>query len=91
MKTKKVKIYDKQPKKDFRFDWRTIFIRNSGGFSSKRILSVIGFLTCVGLLIAAFITQKQIPDFAETMLVCCISLYGIDVVPNFWTKTINKS
>lgn len=91
MNNKKTNSYIKQPRKDFRFDWRTIFIRNSGGFSSKRILSVVGFLTCVGILIAAFITQKQVPEFAETMLVCCISLYGIDVVPNFWSKTITKS
>ena len=91
MNNKKTNSYIKQSKKDPKFDWRTIFIRNSGGFSSKRILSVIGFLTCVGILIAAFITQKEVPDFAEIMLVCCISLYGIDVVPNFWSKTITKS
>lgn len=83
-------LKNRRPKNP-RYDWRTIFLKNSGGFSSKRILSIIGFLTCVGLLIAAFILDKEVPEFAETMLICCISLYGVDAIPNFWTKSINKS
>lgn len=71
--------------------WKTIFFKNSGGFSSKRILSVIGFLTCVGVFIAAFILDKEVPEFGETLLICCISLYGVEAIPNFWQKTINKS
>jgi hypothetical protein len=47
--------------KDNRFDWRTIFLANSGGLSSKRILGVFGFLTCIGLMIAAFIMEKDVP------------------------------
>lgn len=91
MKQTKHKNFKNRKIKDPRYDWRTIFIKNSGGFSSKRILSIIGFLTCVGLLIAAFILDKEVPEFAETMLICCISLYGVDAIPNFWTKSINKS
>lgn len=74
-----------------RYDWRTIFLRNSGGLSSKRILSIIGFLTCVGVFIAAFILDKEVPEFGDTLLICCISLYGVEAIPNFWQKTINKS
>lgn len=84
-------MYRKQKTKDPRFDWRTIFLKNSGGLSSKRILSIIGFLTCVGLLIASFILEKEVPEFAETMLICCVSLYGVDSIPNFWSKNISKS
>ena len=74
-----------------RFNWKTIFLRNSGGLSSKRILSIIGFLTCIGLLIAAFILDKDVPEFGETIFIGCISLYGIDKIPSFWQKSINKS
>lgn len=81
-----------QPNRNKRdLNWRTIFIKNSGGLSSKRILSVIGFLTCVGVFIAAFILDKEVPEFGETLLICCISLYGVEAIPNFWQKTINKS
>ena len=71
--------------------WYTIFQKNSGGFSSKRILSIIGVITCIGIFIAAFILEKDVPEFGETLLMGCISLYGIDKIPNFWTKSINKS
>lgn len=74
-----------------RYDWRTIFLRNSGGLSSKRLLSIIGFLTCVGIFIAAFILDKEVPEFGDILLICCISLYGVEAFPNFWNKTINKS
>ena len=83
--------YNKPYQKNKLPSWYTIFLKNSGGFSSKRILSIIGFLTCVSLLIAAFILDKQVPEFGETLLICCISLYGVDAIPNFWTKSINKS
>lgn len=69
----------------------TIFIKNSGGFSSKRILSTLGFITCIIIFILAFIYEKEVPEFGEILFVGCISLYGIDKVPNFWNKTINKS
>lgn len=79
-------------KKDYsRFDWRTIFLKNSGGISSKRVIALLGVGICFGLLIAAFVNEKEIPEFAEIVFIGCLSLYGVDVIPNFWTKTINKS
>jgi len=72
-------------------NWYTIFQKSSGGLSSKRILSVLGILTCIIIFIAAFILEKDVPEFGETLLICMISLYGIDKVPSFWTKSINKS
>lgn len=77
--------------KDPRFDWRTIFLKNSGGISSKRILSIIGVLTCIGVFVAAFILGKEVPEYGDILLISCISLYGVDVIPNFWTKSVNKS
>lgn len=70
---------------------KTIFLANSGGFSSKRIIGIVGTFICFGLLIAAFITEKQVPEFGEIIFIGCISLYGIDTIPTFWTKNINKS
>ena len=79
-------------KKEYsKYDWRTIFLKNSGGISSKRVIAIIGVAICFGLLISAFINGKEIPEFAEVIFIGCISLYGVDVVPNFWSKTINKS
>ena len=83
--------HNKQKAKDPRFDWRTIFLKNSGGFSSKRILAIMGFVLSCVIFTVAFITEKDVPEFGETLLICCVSLYGVDVVPNFWSKTINKS
>ena len=74
-----------------RFDWRTIFLKNSGGISSKRVIALIGVGICFGLLIAAFVNEKEIPEFAEVVFIGCLSLYGVDIIPNFWSKTINKS
>ena len=74
-----------------RFDWRTIFLKNSGGISSKRVIALVGVLICFVLLVSGFITTKEIPEFAEVVFIGCLSLYGVDVIPNFWNKTINKS
>ena len=85
------KIHKKINKKDPRFDWRTIFLKNSGGISSKRVIAIVGVIICFTLLIVAFIVEKEIPDFAEIVFIGCLSLYGVDAIPNFWTKSINKS
>lgn len=74
-----------------RFDWRTIFLKNSGGISSKRVIALLGVLISFSLLIASYIQEKTIPEFAEIVFIGCLSLYGVDIIPNFWTKTINKS
>lgn len=79
----------KRRRRDPRFDWHTLFLKNSGGLSSKRLLAIIGFVVCIVIFIIGFITEKDIPDFGETLLICCVSLYGVDVIPN-WTKSINK-
>lgn len=67
-------------------NWTTLFQQNSGGISSKRVLSVIIILSCVGVFIASFITEKPIPEFGEMLLFCAVSLYGVEKIPS-WNKT----
>lgn len=61
----------------------TILLKNSGGISSKRVISLLGTFICFSLLIVGFITGKEIPDFAEVIFIGCLSLYGVEIIPNF--------
>ena len=74
-----------------KFNWRTIFQAHSGGFSSKRIFGALGLTTCLCILIASFITGKNIPDFAELVYVTSASLMGLDNVTDIFKKNINIS
>lgn len=66
---------------------KTIFFANSGGFSSKRVCGVISFFILLGVFIAAFITGKPIPEFANMILVASTSLLGIDSLKNIFSKS----
>lgn len=74
-----------------KISWKSIFQAHSGGFSSKRVFGALGMLICLGLLIAGFITEKPIPDFAELIYVTSASLLGLDNVTDIFKKTVNKS
>ena len=74
-----------------KISWKSIFQAHSGGFSSKRVFGAVGMLICLGLLIAGFITEKPIPDFAELIYVTSASLLGLDNVTDIFKKTVNKS
>ena len=76
---------------DNKFSWRTIFQAHSGGFSSKRVFGALGMIICLGLLIASFILDKPVPDFAELVYITSASLLGLDNVTGIFNKTINKS
>lgn len=76
-----------QKNKDPRFDLRTIFLANSGGLSSKRIIGVLGFAICVGLLIAGFIVEKEIPEFADMVIITSSSLLGLDSFRGLFTRS----
>lgn len=71
-----------------KFDWRTIFLKNSGGISSKRVMGILGWICSLSILIAGFITQKEIPQFAELIAITSASLLGIDCVTSIWSKNI---
>lgn len=77
--------------KDPRFDWKTIFLRDSGGLSSKRILGIIGFLVCTIIYIIGFFTGIEIPEFGELLITVSASLVGLDSVTGIWNKSISKS
>ena len=74
-----------------KISWKSIFQAHSGGFSSKRVFGALGMIICLGLLIAGFITEKPIPDFAELIYVTSASLLGLDNVTDIFKKTVNKS
>ena len=74
-----------------KISWKSIFQAHSGGFSSKRVFGALGMLICLGLLIAGFITEKPIPDFAELIYITSSSLLGLDNVTDIFKKTVNKS
>lgn len=62
----------------------------SGGFSSKRITGFAGFVVCVALLVAGFITGKEVPAFGDMVLVTSASLLGIDAFRGIFTKQTNN-
>lgn len=87
-------IFGHKPKrrrpKDPKSDWKTIFIAHGGGFSSKRIVGVIGAFICFGMLIAAFIMEKEVPQFADMVIVTSTSLLGVDAFRGVFSKTTSN-
>lgn len=74
-----------------KFDWRTIFLKNSGGISSKRVMGILGWIVVLIILIFGFILDKNIPEFAEMIAITSASLLGIDCVTSIWSKSVNQS
>lgn len=74
-----------------KFNWKTIFQKNSGGFSSKRICGVLGWIVCIGVLIAAFVSGKEVPNYGELIAVLSTSLLGLDSITGIWSKNINSN
>lgn len=72
-------------------NWKTIFFRDSGGFSSKRVLGVLGFVVCCIILICGFIFDKEVPEFGELLLTISASLVGLDSITGIWNKSVNKN
>jgi len=61
-------------------------LANSGGLSSKRILGVLGYIVCLGLLVASFILEKDVPDFSDMVLIASTSLIGVDSFRGIFSK-----
>jgi hypothetical protein len=62
----------------------------SGGWSSKRFLGVLGFITSLTLLISAFIMDKEVPKFADMVLIASSSLVGVDAFRGIFTKNFGE-
>ena len=71
--------------------WLSIFLKNSGGISSKRVIAILGCFVCFGLLVASFILQKPVPEFGNIIFIGCLSLYGVEKIPDFISKKNDKS
>ena len=91
MQDHQVKNKYEKPKLTLKSNWKTIFFANSGGFSSKRVFGALGMLICLGLLIASFVMERPIPDFAELVYITSASLLGLDNVTDIFKKNVNKS
>lgn len=78
----------KTPKLTLKTSWKTIFFAGSEGFSSKRIAGIFGWLVCLGVFIAGFITGKSIPEFGDLIIIMSSSLLGIDSVANIFQKKV---
>ena len=68
-------------------DWKTIFFKDSGGYSSKRVLGIAGFFICCLIYILGFSFGKEIPEFGELLLTISASLVGLDSVTGIWSKS----
>ena len=74
-----------------KFSWKTIFQAHSGGFSSKRVFGALGMIICLGLLIASFVIERPIPDFAELVYITSASLLGLDNVTDIFKKSLTEN
>ena len=66
------------PRKHIPF--RTIFQAHTGGFSSKRICGVIGWIIAMFCFVWCVIAGTPAPDFATELVAGCVALLGVDSV-----------
>lgn len=66
--------------RDQRIPLRTIFQAKSGGFSSKRICGVIGWIVAMFCFVWCVIAGTSAPDFAAELVAGCVALLGVDKV-----------
>lgn len=74
--------FDIQLKKPTKIPLKTIFLAKSGGFSSKRICGVIGWLVAMFCFIWCVVNGTSAPDFATELVAGCVALLGVDSVSN---------
>lgn len=65
-----------------RIPLRTIFQAKTGGYSSKRICGVVGWLVAMFCFIWCVIKGTSAPDFATELVAGCVALLGVDSVSN---------
>ena len=61
-----------------KFSWKSIFQANSGGFSSKRICGVVGWIVAMFCFVWCVITGSAAPDFSVELVGGCVALLGVD-------------
>lgn len=69
-----------------KISWKTIFLANSGGISSKRVAGLLGWLVCLILFILGFWLEKEVPEFGDYVIITSTSLLGVDSLAGIFTK-----
>ena len=68
----------------------TLFLANSGGFSSKRVAGLFGWLVCLIVFILSYVSGKPVPDFGDIIIITSTSLLGVSSLENIFQKRVNK-
>lgn len=63
-----------------------VIVSSHSGISSKRFCGLIGWVTCLGIIIYCTIACVQAPLIVDTVLYCCMGLLGIDSITGIWKK-----
>ena len=58
----------------------TIFQKNSGGLSSKRVCGFLGWIVIMFCCIWCVIKSTDAPDFITELIIGCASLLGVDSI-----------
>ena len=75
-------MWEYSPPRKTRIPIKSIFLAKSGGYSSKRICGVIGWLVAMFCFIWCVIKGTSAPDFATELVAGCVALLGVDSVSN---------
>lgn len=65
---------------DQKIPLRTIFQAKSGGFSSKRVCGVIGWLVLMFCFVWCVVNGSPAPEFSVELVGGCVALLGVDKI-----------
>lgn len=79
-----------------KFTFFKSLIQSYSGTSSKRFCAVIGWITCLIVVLYCTFTDTQAPDITEYLFICSTALLGVSTVAgafdkkDYSNKNINK-
>lgn len=56
-------------------------VSSQSGISSKRICGMIGWLCAAVWISVCTFSRMEIPDIAETFIICTVIMLGVDTIP----------
>lgn len=56
------------------------------GISSKRFCGVVGWITCIVVLLIGTIFGLSVPPMIETFMITCGALLGVDCISRMFKK-----
>ena len=59
-------------------------VMSQSGVSSKRVCGLLGWITCLGVLIFCTIKVVQAPEMIDMIILAIMGLLGIDSVTGIW-------